>query len=1035
MLYCSQFEYHTAENHIPHDIGQEFAPLADLAPRKQFGCLQGPSEVRQFVADEFGKILTTQDRYNYSRSADRLCWEGAAKLGFIVEDNMPSLLAKRRRPDACLYGDVNVDGAYTTNGSRHELFAFLITDGMGIGRLIMYAFVESEQFAPMPKLFDLFKEMMGNEYPVKTLVMDKLAAQLPAARVVFGCVVMFCYFHIRKAIRKHKMGRTCTIRNGSVTNSHLENASDRLRHHFDTREHATQKVSRHAEWLMREFNMHTSYHCDQRQILEGDNYVLNVVCRMTRYAYSLVLRHLGPRPPRLHYYIVETNKVEYSRPPMGAARCRLCALTQQDLPLDNQLLKDSCNSPGYRSSKFVYHAVQFHNDQRKQKQFEQAQPKFIESPTQSLHIQTAAAITKESSVSPTEIVTTSFTEFIVDHLSGHDFDFCFMRLRNCKNDRMNIDNTKKDHIKRSEVFTVATKSELFGRMDGALVWSRKENKGSWTHWFTSSSRLGHHKPNKVIVEGTHQPGNVTQTLVPIKFLGCIRSSSAISTSGRPKDEMGPYFNGRSAIPLADGYLLFSERVVILKELQPVALESVLEVGTPVYGNHSVVVAGYIALTAAPQIKQDLDSGLSFSFTESCITSCRSSLPTDAFTVNGNPITHSTEIKDLGLRYSCTFRFSHQVQFQVARARRLSFLTLRSFHIPDAKVASFKLCVRPLLEFCPAFSSPYTQSCRLAIESVQRSFTKEVFPRSNLSYHFRCQILGLEPLWLRRFKMNLTLSHRLLHKHAFVEENTPNANSRPRYIFRNSCNLVLNPYPWSLYQTYLVTGALSLTLTKTKASSFFITAVARHRIPIIYLPSMFKEKPHNQKTQLPTPSPFEVGKDGTPINLRCSSSTNRHIFAPLKPGNTLLSSSTVGSRVLKDLKNLRVRLHKERIPSTLQYQHARLASVVFFAMHHSQINADSSASGNASTYDTTCYGRPVWPISTPPNLCATSEGIPGRTKNKYCLRYCIGFSLPAESPGKPKTFRCSQIFQPNYLNHDVRHWSVQKLKYLSAVTAR
>ncbi|KAG5441873.1 hypothetical protein CSKR_106319 [Clonorchis sinensis] len=36
-----------------------------------------------------------------------------------------------------------------------------------------------------------------------------------------------------------------------------------------------------AKWLMREFEMHTPYHSDGRQILEGDGYVLNVVCQIT----------------------------------------------------------------------------------------------------------------------------------------------------------------------------------------------------------------------------------------------------------------------------------------------------------------------------------------------------------------------------------------------------------------------------------------------------------------------------------------------------------------------------------------------------------------------------------------------------------------------------------------------------------------------------------------------------------------------------------------------------------------------------------
>ncbi|GAA48614.1 hypothetical protein CLF_101822 [Clonorchis sinensis] len=116
---------------------------------------------------------------------------------------------------------------------------------------------------------------MGEQYPVRSFVMDKLAAQMRAASVVFGCDVLLCYFHIRKAIRKH----SGIVHFGNGTNNRPENANDRLKdrvHHADTLEHAIRKVSRHAEWLMREFEVHTPHHCDRRQILESDGYVLNV---------------------------------------------------------------------------------------------------------------------------------------------------------------------------------------------------------------------------------------------------------------------------------------------------------------------------------------------------------------------------------------------------------------------------------------------------------------------------------------------------------------------------------------------------------------------------------------------------------------------------------------------------------------------------------------------------------------------------------------------------------------------------------------
>ncbi|GAA47147.1 hypothetical protein CLF_100009 [Clonorchis sinensis] len=107
-------------------------------------------EVWQFVADECGKILTAQDIYNYRRKC------------------RPALL------------------------SRYKLYTFLITDGMGTGPPVMYAFVESEQFAPMRRLFGLFKEVMGEQHPVRTFVMDKLAAQMRAASWTTSRMLVVC---------------------------------------------------------------------------------------------------------------------------------------------------------------------------------------------------------------------------------------------------------------------------------------------------------------------------------------------------------------------------------------------------------------------------------------------------------------------------------------------------------------------------------------------------------------------------------------------------------------------------------------------------------------------------------------------------------------------------------------------------------------------------------------------------------------------------------------------------------------------------
>ncbi|KAF7234118.1 hypothetical protein EG68_12435 [Paragonimus skrjabini miyazakii] len=74
---------------------------------------------------------------------------------------------------------------------------------MGHGRPVMYGYVRSEKYASLRKLFEIFRDLMGEHITVKTFVMDKMAAQMRAARVVFGCDVLLCYFHVRDAVRKH----------------------------------------------------------------------------------------------------------------------------------------------------------------------------------------------------------------------------------------------------------------------------------------------------------------------------------------------------------------------------------------------------------------------------------------------------------------------------------------------------------------------------------------------------------------------------------------------------------------------------------------------------------------------------------------------------------------------------------------------------------------------------------------------------------------------------------------------------------------
>ena len=172
-----------------------------------------------------------------------------------------------------------------------------------------------------------------------------------------------------------------------------------------------------------------------------------------------------------------------------------------------------------------------------------------------------------------------------------------------------------------------------------------------------------------------------------------------------------------------------------------------------------------------RIQADLDqlsawssvSGMNFSTSKCSILLYRYSSSLINLKLNGTPLSIVPTIRDLGVYYSSSFSFTHQAQFQIAKARKLCFMILRSFHLTPVKLIIYKQRVRPILEYCSMLFSNYAQHDRHAIERVQRMFTKALFPKSSLTtYRHRCTQLNLEPLWLRRLKLNLHLLHSMVY---------------------------------------------------------------------------------------------------------------------------------------------------------------------------------------------------------------------------------------------------------------------------------
>ena len=202
-----------------------------------------------------------------------------------------------------------------------------------------------------------------------------------------------------------------------------------------------------------------------------------------------------------------------------------------------------------------------------------------------------------------------------------------------------------------------------------------------------------------------------------------------------------------------------------------------------------------------QIQKELNSldnwstlwQIKFSPDKSGITAYKCTPPADALTLKGKVISIQNTVRDLGLRYSGNYNFSHQVSHQLAKCRQLLGIIYRVIKLPQVKLELYKTQVRPLLEYSSLVGGNLRKCDRIAVESLQRTFTKYVVGSSSAkTYRERCIALSLDPLWLRRMKLNLFFLHSLLY--GGIPNNNPLLklqNNGPHHL-RNKANTLIIP---------------------------------------------------------------------------------------------------------------------------------------------------------------------------------------------------------------------------------------------------
>ncbi|GCC19456.1 hypothetical protein chiPu_0000004 [Chiloscyllium punctatum] len=137
--------------------------------------------------------------------------------------------------------------------------------------------------------------------------------------------------------------------------------------------------------------------------------------------------------------------------------------------------------------------------------------------------------------------------------------------------------------------------------------------------------------------------------------------------------------------------------------------------------------------------------------------------TDYF-LNGEKIGKAKVQRDLGVLVEDSLKVNMQVEPVIKKANAMLSLISRGLEYKNTIVLLrlYKALVRPHLEYCVQFWSPHLRKDILALERVQRRFTRMIPGMVGLTYEERLRILGLYSLELRRLRGDLIEQYKIIH---------------------------------------------------------------------------------------------------------------------------------------------------------------------------------------------------------------------------------------------------------------------------------
>ena len=133
-------------------------------------------------------------------------------------------------------------------------------------------------------------------------------------------------------------------------------------------------------------------------------------------------------------------------------------------------------------------------------------------------------------------------------------------------------------------------------------------------------------------------------------------------------------------------------------------------------------------------------------------------------ISGRLLTPCTTYKDLGVIISDTLKPYDQINKCVTKANAMVGMIKRTFSHIDKEIfmATFKVFVRPILEYCQQVWSPHYSKDIELLEQVQRRETKLIPELKEMEYEERLKALNLFSLSQRRMGGDMIFLFKILN---------------------------------------------------------------------------------------------------------------------------------------------------------------------------------------------------------------------------------------------------------------------------------